>query len=132
MSNWPNKKFDIEGDNANYTCVSTGNTVGPDAPDNTTVSEEVVYVQEETIPGRVICKSRANPEPTYEWLHNNKTVIRGNALIINTSMMRNDTGRYTCAAFNKHGRNTAETFIDVQSIARCTQHINILQHESQK
>uniref|UniRef100_A0A1A9VWA8 Ig-like domain-containing protein n=1 Tax=Glossina austeni TaxID=7395 RepID=A0A1A9VWA8_GLOAU len=29
MSNWPNKKFDIEGDNANYTCVSTGNTVGP-------------------------------------------------------------------------------------------------------
>uniref|UniRef100_A0A1A9VWA9 Ig-like domain-containing protein n=1 Tax=Glossina austeni TaxID=7395 RepID=A0A1A9VWA9_GLOAU len=87
-----------------------------DAPDNTTVSEEVVYVQEETIPGRVICKSRANPEPTYEWLHNNKTVIRGNALIINTSMMRNDTGRYTCAAFNKHGRNTAETFIDVQSI----------------
>lgn len=32
-----------------------------DAPDNTTVSEEVVYVQEETIPGRVICKSRANP-----------------------------------------------------------------------
>lgn len=32
-----------------------------DAPDNTTVTEEVVYVQEETIPGRVICKSRANP-----------------------------------------------------------------------
>ncbi|KAL9904023.1 neuromusculin isoform 2-T2 [Glossina fuscipes fuscipes] len=130
MSNWPNKKFDIEGDNANYTCVSTGNTVGPGiksatyfsieyAPDNTTVSEEVVYVQEETIPGRVICKSRANPEPTYEWLHNNKTVIRGNALIINTSMMRNDTGRYTCAAFNKHGRNTAETFIDVQYKPRC-------------
>lgn len=29
MSNWPNNKFDIEGDNANYTCVSTGNTVGP-------------------------------------------------------------------------------------------------------
>lgn len=32
-----------------------------DAPDNTTVSEDVVYVQEETVPGRVICKSRANP-----------------------------------------------------------------------
>lgn len=28
--------------------------------------------------------------------------------------MRNDTGRYTCVAFNKHGRSTAETFIDVQ------------------
>ncbi|TMW46288.1 hypothetical protein DOY81_008631 [Sarcophaga bullata] len=130
MSNWPNNKFDIEGDNANYTCVSTGNTVGPGiksatyfsieyAPDNTTVSEEVVYVQEETIPGRVICKSRANPEPTYEWRFNNKTVIRGNALIINTAMTRNDTGRYTCVAYSKHGRSTAETFIDVQYKPRC-------------
>ncbi|XP_037824691.1 uncharacterized protein LOC119612879 isoform X2 [Lucilia sericata] len=130
MSNWPNNKFDIEGDNANYTCVSTGNTVGPGiksatyfsieyAPDNTTVSEEVVYVAENTIPGRVICKSRANPEPTYEWRFNNKTVIRGNALIINTRMKRNDTGRYTCVAYNKHGRSTAETFIDVQFTPRC-------------
>ncbi|CAD7006345.1 unnamed protein product [Ceratitis capitata] len=30
MSNWPNQKFDIESDSANYTCVSTGNTVGPE------------------------------------------------------------------------------------------------------
>ncbi|XP_061395466.1 hemicentin-1 isoform X1 [Musca vetustissima] len=130
MSNWPNNKFDIEGDNANYTCISTGNAVGPGiksatyfsieyAPDNTTVSEEVVYVPEETIPGRVICKSRANPEPTYEWRFNDKTVIRGNALIINTPMTRNDSGRYTCVAYNKHGRSSAETFIDVQYKPRC-------------
>uniref|UniRef100_A0A1I8MZF3 Ig-like domain-containing protein n=2 Tax=Musca domestica TaxID=7370 RepID=A0A1I8MZF3_MUSDO len=130
MSNWPNNKFDIEGDNANYTCISTGNAVGPGiksatyfsieyAPDNTTVSEEVVYVPEETIPGRVICKSRANPEPTYEWRFNDKTVIRGNALIINTPMTRNDSGRYTCVAYNKHGRSSAETVIDVQYKPRC-------------
>lgn len=29
-------------------------------------------------------------------------------------MARNDTGRYICVAFNKHGRSMAETFIDVQ------------------
>ena len=32
-----------------------------DAPDNTTVSADVVHVEENTIPGRVICKSKANP-----------------------------------------------------------------------
>lgn len=53
-------------------------------------------------------------EPTYEWLLNNRTVIRGNALIINTPVMRNDSGRYTCVAFNKHGRDMTETYIDVQ------------------
>ncbi|XP_017487290.1 PREDICTED: uncharacterized protein LOC108375658, partial [Rhagoletis zephyria] len=72
MSNWPNHKFDIEADSANYTCVSTGNTVGPGiksstyfsieyAPENSTVSDDRVYVQEGTIPGRVICNARANP-----------------------------------------------------------------------
>uniref|UniRef100_A0A1I8PB37 Ig-like domain-containing protein n=1 Tax=Stomoxys calcitrans TaxID=35570 RepID=A0A1I8PB37_STOCA len=130
MSNWPNNKFDIEGDNANYTCISTGNAVGPGiksatyfsieyAPDNTTVSEEVVYVAEETTPGRVMCKSRANPEPTYEWHFNDKPLIQGSALIINTGMTRNESGRYTCVAFNKHGRSTAETVIDVQYKPRC-------------
>ncbi|XP_030385039.1 uncharacterized protein LOC115632156 isoform X2 [Scaptodrosophila lebanonensis] len=130
MSNWPNKKFDIEADNANYTCVSTGNTVGGGiksatyfsieyAPSNTTVSENIVYVQEDTIPGRVICKSRANPEPLYEWHFQNRTVTQGNALIINTAMQRNDTGIYTCRAFNKHGESTAETVIDVQFKPRC-------------
>ncbi|XP_075164374.1 neuromusculin isoform X2 [Haematobia irritans] len=130
MSNWPNNKFDIEGDNANYTCISTGNAAGSGiksgtyfsieyAPDNTTVSEEIVYVAEETTPGRVICKSRANPEPTYEWHFNDKPIVQGSALIINTGMTRNESGRYTCVAYNKHGRSTAETIIDVQYKPRC-------------
>jgi len=28
MPNWPDSKFNIEADNANYSCVSTGNIVG--------------------------------------------------------------------------------------------------------
>ncbi|XP_044314289.1 uncharacterized protein LOC108040062 isoform X9 [Drosophila rhopaloa] len=130
MSNWPLAKFDIEADNADYTCVSTNNTVGSSirsrtyfgieyAPDNTTVSENIVYVQEDTIPGRVICKSRANPEPSYIWLFKNKTIANGNALIINTAMKRNDNGTYTCFAYNKHGSSIAETVIKVQFKPRC-------------
>ncbi|XP_043650485.1 uncharacterized protein LOC122618254 isoform X1 [Drosophila teissieri] len=130
MPNWPDSKFNIEDDNANYTCVSTGNTVGGSirsrtyfgieyAPENTTVSEKIVYVQEGTIPGRVICKSRANPEPSYDWIFKNQTVANGNALIINTAMTRNDNGTYTCLAYNKHGSSIAKTIIEVQFKPRC-------------
>ncbi|XP_054735884.1 uncharacterized protein LOC129242947 isoform X2 [Anastrepha obliqua] len=130
MTNWPNQKFDIESDSANYTCVSTGNSVGPGiksatyfsieyAPENSTVSEEVVYVQEGTIPGRVICNAKANPSAHYNWIFNNTKLGQDQALIINTPMTRNDSGVYTCVASNKHGKNTAETFIDVQFKPRC-------------
>ncbi|XP_039230059.1 uncharacterized protein LOC6540104 isoform X14 [Drosophila yakuba] len=130
MPNWPDSKFNIEDDNANYTCVSTGNTVGGSirsrtyfgieyAPENTTVSEKIVYVQEGTIPGRVICKSRANPEPSYDWIFKNQTIANGNALIINTPMTRNDNGTYTCLAYNKHGNSIAKTIIEVQFKPRC-------------
>lgn len=39
----------------------------PDAPDDISVSESIVYVQERQIPGRVICKSQANPG---KWIAN--------------------------------------------------------------
>nr|NP_001246891.1 neuromusculin, isoform F [Drosophila melanogaster]AFH04562.1 neuromusculin, isoform F [Drosophila melanogaster]AHA95700.1 FI21256p1 [Drosophila melanogaster] len=130
MPNWPDSKFNIEADNANYSCVSTGNIVGGSirsrtyfgieyAPENTTVSENIVYVQEDTIPGRVICKSRANPEPSYKWIFKNETIANGNALIINTAMNRNDDGTYTCLAYNKHGSSIAKTVIKVQFKPRC-------------
>ncbi|XP_054086401.1 uncharacterized protein LOC105214792 isoform X2 [Zeugodacus cucurbitae] len=130
MSNWPNQKFDIESDSANYTCVSTGNTVGPGiksatyfsieyAPENSTVSEEKVYVQEGTIPGRVICNAKANPSAHYSWYFNNTKLGQDQALIINTPMTRNDSGVYTCVASNKHGKSTVETIIDVQFKPRC-------------
>nr|XP_036226715.1 uncharacterized protein LOC106618396 isoform X2 [Bactrocera oleae] len=130
MSNWPNQKFDIESDSANYTCVSTGNTVGPGiksatyfsieyAPENSTVSEEKVSVQEGTIPGRVICNAKANPSAHYSWYFNNTKLGQDQALIINKPMTRNDSGVYTCVASNKHGKSPAETIIDVQFKPRC-------------
>ncbi|XP_050742543.1 uncharacterized protein LOC108030804 isoform X3 [Drosophila biarmipes] len=130
MPSWPLGKFDIEADNANYTCVSTGNSVGTSirsrtyfgieyAPDNVTVSENIVYVQEDTIPGRVICKARANPEPSYKWLFKNETIANGNALIINKSMKRTNNGTYTCLSYNKHGNSIAKTVIEVQFKPRC-------------
>ncbi|KAH8286528.1 hypothetical protein KR054_010889, partial [Drosophila jambulina] len=130
MANWPRNKFDIDADNANYSCTSTPNTVGASiksatyfsieySPDNTTVSENILFVQEDTIPGRVLCKSRANPEPSYKWFFKNETISNGNALIINTAMKRTDNGTYTCLAYNKHGSSRAETVIIVQFTPHC-------------
>ncbi|XP_070141229.1 hemicentin-1 isoform X4 [Drosophila kikkawai] len=130
MPNWPRNKFDIDADNANYSCTSTPNTVGAGiksatyfsieySPDNTTVSENITFVQEDTVPGRLICKSRANPEPSYKWFFKNETIGNGNALIINTAMKRSDNGTYTCLAYNKHGSSRAETVIIVQFTPNC-------------
>ncbi|ALC44604.1 nrm [Drosophila busckii] len=130
LSNFPNKKFDIATDNAKYMCISTPNAAGPTvnsttylsieyAPDDITVSETLVHVEEHNQPGRVICKSQANPAPQYEWILPNHTVILGNTLSINDPIKRNETGIYKCRAFNKHGDRTADTMIDVHFKPRC-------------
>ncbi|KPU79112.1 uncharacterized protein Dana_GF11010, isoform T [Drosophila ananassae] len=130
MSNWIQKKFDIEADNDNYTCLSTSNSVGPSvksttyfsieySPINTTVSEENVYVEEGTIPARILCKARANPEPSYKWIFKNETIANGNTLIFDSGLHRNENGIYTCMAYNKHGNNTANSIINVQFKPDC-------------
>lgn len=43
MSNWAQKKFDIEADNDNYTCLSTSNSVGPSVKSSTYFSIECKY-----------------------------------------------------------------------------------------
>lgn len=99
-----------------YICLKSSSSSPryTDPPENTTVSHDTVSVVEDRIPGRVVCSSKASPEPSFEWRYNNKTIVSGNALIINTPMTRNDSGRYTCVAFNKHGITHADTYIDVQ------------------
>lgn len=72
MSAWPNEKFDIFRDSANYSCASSNNSVGPGvssstffgveyAPENATVSMPVVSVVEGEVPKSVICTAKAFP-----------------------------------------------------------------------
>ncbi|XP_055381651.1 putative uncharacterized protein DDB_G0282133 isoform X7 [Condylostylus longicornis] len=130
MSAWPNQQFDMHYDNANYSCVASENEVGAGVrsatyfsieypPENTTVSNEIVNVTENTIPARVLCNSKANPEPSYEWTLEEKSLAQGNALIINKPMLRNESGHYKCIAFNKHGSSEATTFVNVQYKPHC-------------
>nr|XP_043070030.1 uncharacterized protein LOC108122918 isoform X4 [Drosophila bipectinata] len=130
MSNWPQQKFDIEADNDNYTCLSTSNSVGPSvksstyfsieySPINTTVSEENVYIEEDTKPERIFCNARANPEPSYKWIFKNETIANGNFLTFDFGLRRNQNGIYSCMAYNKHGNDLAHTVITVQFKPDC-------------
>lgn len=72
MSAWPDEKFDRLRDSANYSCVSTNNSVGPGVrsstyfgveypPENATVSLPVVAVVEGLVPQQVLCTATAFP-----------------------------------------------------------------------
>lgn len=125
MTAWPGGVLDIHKDNANYSCVSSHNVAGPGVrsatffgvefpPENTTIQGNAeVVVEESAMPPKVICQSRAYPEPSFEWRQNDAVVAKGNALIVNKAMKRTDAGNYTCVAFNKHGRQSTDVFMNI-------------------
>lgn len=80
-----------------------------------TVSESKIYVNEGSMPPRVICTARSYPEPVFSWVDkNNKTIAKGNALMVNKALFRNDAGTYKCVAHNKHGSSEAEFFMMIR------------------
>ncbi|KAF4519677.1 hypothetical protein B566_EDAN003927, partial [Ephemera danica] len=126
MSVWPNAQLDRIHDNANYTCESSSNVVGPGVksttffgveypPENVSVSMSVLSVVEGSIPEKILCSAKGYPEPSYQWHRENDTelVMKGNALILNYPIPRTSGGNYICEAFNRHGNITHKTFINV-------------------
>jgi hypothetical protein len=72
----------------------------------------VVNVTERHIPEKILCSATAYPEATYQWKHDTGTFGINNALIL-SSVSRDEGGNYTCEAFNRHGKITQNTFINV-------------------
>ncbi|XP_055692645.1 hemicentin-1 isoform X4 [Lutzomyia longipalpis] len=131
MSAWPDEKLDIFRDSANYSCVSSNNSVGGGVrsatyfgveypPENTTVSNVEISVEEGHQPQRILCSAKAYPEPTYEWRRLGNVIAKGNALIVNKAMQRSDSGPYTCISFNRHGNHSAETVLNVLYRPNCS------------
>ncbi|XP_067007165.1 nephrin isoform X1 [Anabrus simplex] len=133
MSAWPGGQLDRIHDNANYTCQSTSNSVGAGVksttifgveypPENITVTNKVVYVTENYVPEKVLCSARAYPEASYVWRregHPQETFLKGNALILNYPLLRQNSGNYICEATNKHGSIAQKTFINVLYKPEC-------------
>ncbi|XP_021920979.1 uncharacterized protein LOC110830403 [Zootermopsis nevadensis] len=131
MSAWPGGQLDRIHDSANYTCQSTHNEVGSGVkssttfrveypPENITVSKSIVNVTERHNPEKVLCSATAYPEAAYIWKHDTSTFsTRGNNALILSSVSRDSGGNYTCEAFNRHGRITQKTFINVLYKPEC-------------
>ncbi|XP_058118520.1 hemicentin-1 [Anopheles ziemanni] len=130
MSAWTNGILDRIKDSSNYSCVSTNNSAGPGVrsttyfgveypPENTSLSSSTISVEEGKIPPKIVCSSRAYPEPAFVWTRNGETIAKGSALIVDDVLQRSDAGKYTCTAFNKHGNHSTDAFIDIHYKPTC-------------
>ncbi|XP_046400692.1 uncharacterized protein LOC124166984 isoform X2 [Ischnura elegans] len=149
MSAWPGGRLDRILDNANYTCESTANAVGPGVtsttffgveypPENITVSPQIVSVVEGQIPDKIVCSAKAYPEASYHWWRRRQSdndgsssnslvidpqtssiVVKGNALVLNYPVPRTDGGEYICEAYNRHGNATIKTHVNVLHKPEC-------------
>ncbi|XP_058834264.1 hemicentin-1 isoform X3 [Topomyia yanbarensis] len=131
MSTWPDGILDRIRDSSNYSCVSSNNSAGPGVrsttyfgveypPENTSLSSPAISVEEGKLPPRIVCSSRAYPEPAFYWTRNGETIVKGSSLIVNNVMERSDAGIYTCTAFNKHGNHSTDAVIDIHYKPTCT------------
>ncbi|KAJ6649403.1 Hemicentin-1 [Pseudolycoriella hygida] len=108
LSAWPDQKLDIYKDNANYSCTSSSKfeeSAGVRSatyfgveypPENTTISNSTINVEEGLQPPRVSCSAKAYPEPYYEWRRKDEIIVKGSVLFIYRNMTREDDGDYTC------------------------------------
>ncbi|KAK6619008.1 hypothetical protein RUM44_003390 [Polyplax serrata] len=133
MNAWPGGQLDRLYDNANYTCQSTGNTVGGGVrsttffgveypPENITLSTKVISVVEgQEMQDKVTCQAKAYPEASYLWRKEGETetITKGNVFMLRYQVPRKDGGNYVCEAYNRHGNVTGSTFLNVLFKPEC-------------
>ncbi|XP_076366927.1 hemicentin-2-like isoform X2 [Tachypleus tridentatus] len=117
-------------DNANYTCRSNGNIVGPGVytstyfkveypPENITLSTTWIDVVEREVPDKVKCKADSWPPSEYIWKYSNFVIADTSELFLNYSIPRERAGFYECVASNRHGQASMETLINVMYKPEC-------------
>uniref|UniRef100_T1J3C8 Ig-like domain-containing protein n=1 Tax=Strigamia maritima TaxID=126957 RepID=T1J3C8_STRMM len=126
LSALPGGRLDRHANNANYTCSSSDNLVGPGQtstayfrveypPENITVSALSVDMVEGETPTkvRVRCRAYSYPESSYRWIHRNQTIPSGEVLQFPSGILREQSGTYTCIASNRHGQVFRDVFVNV-------------------
>jgi len=130
LASWPQGRLNRYEDNANYSCRSSANSVGPGVhsathfrveypPDSLFVSQEVVSVLEHDTPERVLCSAQAYPEATYIWRFNDQVVQTHNVLYFGGPVSRDQAGVYVCEAQNRHGTAYVTTRLNVMYRPEC-------------
>ncbi|XP_041986040.1 uncharacterized protein LOC121738194 isoform X2 [Aricia agestis] len=142
MSAWPGGVLSRAADTARYTCRSSRNAAGPPVnsttkfaveyePENITVTPQVVSVNENEIPAKVVCAAKGFPMPSYTWRretasksgareHTNTSLVlsSSNTLLLGP-VARKDGGNYVCEAYNRHGSVNTTVYLDVMFIPEC-------------
>ena len=130
LENWSQGRLNRYEDNANYSCRSSANSVGPGVhsathfrveypPDSLFVSQEVVSVLEHDTPERVLCSAQAYPEATYMWRFNDQVVQTHNVLYFGGPVNRDQAGIYVCEAQNRHGTAYVTARLNVMYRPEC-------------
>ncbi|XP_043230348.1 hemicentin-2-like isoform X2 [Amphibalanus amphitrite] len=132
MSAWPGQMLDRVKDNANYTCRSTANPVGPGVssttfftveypPENISLSSPIVDVVEGETPDEVVCQANAYPDANYIWKKDDAALQTGDRLRLNfqDGIKRDKAGEYECEAQNKHGVASTKVFVNVMYKPQC-------------
>ncbi|XP_077283214.1 hemicentin-1-like [Arctopsyche grandis] len=129
MSNWPDQVLNRLSNDSNYSCFSVDNGVGPVItsttmlgvefpPENMTVSNKIVSVNEDEIPEKITCSAKGKPEPTYIWkryisgndnenenIQNQEEILsQSHTLLLEKGVKRSDSGDIVCEAQNVHGK----------------------------
>lgn len=84
-----------------------------DPPENTTISNTTIDVEEGLSPPRVSCSGDGHPPLKYKWYRKSEFLQEGSGLQINKNMTRKDDGVYECLSWNPHGNQTATMRINV-------------------
>ncbi|GAB6028135.1 hypothetical protein CHUAL_002351 [Chamberlinius hualienensis] len=128
---WPNGQLDRLHDNANFTCRSTDNVVGPGVsstayfrveypPENISIWPPTLDVVEgEPSTGKLRCKAMAYPESNYVWQLGDKLVGQGDVFLLTGILSRDRGGEYACIASNGRGNATSSAFVNVRYKPDC-------------
>ena len=75
-------------------------------------------VEHET-PERLVCGAQAYPEASFMWSYRDQIIATHNVLYFGGPVARDQAGRYTCQAANRHGTGTVTAVLDVLYRPEC-------------
>ncbi|KAG7188874.1 hypothetical protein KM043_008480 [Ampulex compressa] len=132
LNAWPDGQLDRTEDNVNFTCLSSGNGIGPGVnssthfrveypPENMTISTRMINVTVDTMPEIVTCNATAYPEPSFKWFREGSTdtIVEGPVLDLKMPIPRRSNGTYYCEAWNRQGSRNISMVMNVQFKPEC-------------